>query len=584
MTARGRSQLDMQSQSVLKQIDGEVREFARSMEAVKKLETVEEKRTRGEELQESHDNLKKHRAQIMKWTQTSGKAASKEASDARNRIEQGMQTFREFQKDMAAEKANIEKIASEVTVTMVVVASEVKVGVEQLVKDESVDMQMVEEFVCKICLTHVVGCTPQMTCCSHLFCGDCLAQWFAMHAGNQSWAQRAQSKGSVPCPVCKEPLSDNVLHAVRAEGEGGSALLWQMLCDTKIMCASHHDCNPEGRCNWVGTYGTYQHHVRECTNEAGMPEASPSITENHSVDALGEPEVVDGGCAKERKLSSSSHFSRSTTADSETEGSAHSDEASSSCQNSPVLQAGESPHLEDIPEQLHGGEDLDIESEPIATHPDVCQAAHLATQDVSLTSLIGALVELKMNAMETHDDVASLPLAQTSGILLNAETHSDSYALNALDDLDEIPKSENIVAAMPLETGSTSSIAWQQQLKHQRQQWQQQQPQQSQPKQQASVTGATKTVQTGMAEQDCQWTAAQWTHWQAMQMAQWQQAQVAQASWSQNAHWQAAHWHSAEMAHMAQWHASPETDQCCFGLNASAVAWERLYSEDNADA
>merc|ERR1711933_133215 len=97
--------------------------------------------------------------------------------------------------------------------------------------------------------------------------GDCIAKWFEVHPGNQSWARRAQSGGSVPCPVCKEPLDkDRDLHDVCATAGGDGACLWQMLCGTKIRCANHAKCSPEGQCDWTGDYGSYQEHIRTCQN------------------------------------------------------------------------------------------------------------------------------------------------------------------------------------------------------------------------------------------------------------------------------------------------------------------------------
>merc|ERR1712003_213923 len=39
-----------------------------------------------------------------------------------------------------------------------------------------------------------------------------------------------------------------------------------MLCGTKVMCSNHAKCNPEGRCDWTGDYGSYQEHIRACQN------------------------------------------------------------------------------------------------------------------------------------------------------------------------------------------------------------------------------------------------------------------------------------------------------------------------------
>merc|ERR1719389_1548584 len=115
-----------------------------------------------------------------------------------------------------------------------------KVGAEQLTMHED----FADEFVCKICLVHVVGCGPKLTTCSHLFCGDCLQQWFAQHPSNQTWAQRAKTGGTVPCPVCKTPLrKDSDVYAVEKNGTGHSPVLWRMIQSLRVRCKGQ-----EGTC------------------------------------------------------------------------------------------------------------------------------------------------------------------------------------------------------------------------------------------------------------------------------------------------------------------------------------------------
>jgi len=44
-----------------------------------------------------------------------------------------------------------------------------------------------------------------------------------------------------------------------------------MLSALKVMCANHSKVNPgEGQCDWIGEYGAYQDHIRECKNEPCM--------------------------------------------------------------------------------------------------------------------------------------------------------------------------------------------------------------------------------------------------------------------------------------------------------------------------
>ncbi|CAE8609602.1 unnamed protein product, partial [Polarella glacialis] len=126
---------------------------------------------------------------------------------------------------------------------------EAKVQADQLLGDA-------EEFICKICQVHVVGCSPKLTNCSHLFCGDCLAQWFAQHPESQTWAQRARSAGPervVPCPVCKQPLNEkkDLYPVCGATSRSENLLLWRMLSSLKIVCMNSSQLRPkDGRCDW----------------------------------------------------------------------------------------------------------------------------------------------------------------------------------------------------------------------------------------------------------------------------------------------------------------------------------------------
>jgi hypothetical protein len=145
-----------------------------------------------------------------------------------------------------------------------------KVCEDQLIKDES----FIDEFVCKICLVHVVGCGPKLTKCSHLFCGDCLDHWFAQHPANQTWAQRAKSAGTAPCPVCKEALHKDEVYSVDKNGSANSAFLWSMIQSLRLRCHGQHGAEHAGRqCCWTGTYADYWEHLQgEILIEAGPSE------------------------------------------------------------------------------------------------------------------------------------------------------------------------------------------------------------------------------------------------------------------------------------------------------------------------
>jgi hypothetical protein len=87
--------------------------------------------------------------------------------------------------------------------------------------------KFVDEFVCKLCCVHVVGCGPQLTKCSHLFCGDCLQQWFESHQQTKT--------GVAPCPVCKTSLRQEAdIYPVEKGGKAISGFLWRMIQGLRI--------------------------------------------------------------------------------------------------------------------------------------------------------------------------------------------------------------------------------------------------------------------------------------------------------------------------------------------------------------
>eukprot|EP00930_Biecheleria_cincta_P095597 TRINITY_DN87548_c0_g1_i1.p1 TRINITY_DN87548_c0_g1~~TRINITY_DN87548_c0_g1_i1.p1 ORF type:complete len:408 (-),score=58.92 TRINITY_DN87548_c0_g1_i1:329-1474(-) len=138
-----------------------------------------------------------------------------------------------------------------------------------------------DEWICSICF-QVVGCTPKLTECSHLFCGDCLEEWFAAQPNTQSWAQRAKTAGRVPCPVCATPLQKSEdVHLVAKTGV--RAVLWRMLSSLKVRCSQPHGT---GYCTWAGTYRDYWDHVHGGTCGQGVGE---------NVEELGDAIVTSSG-------------------------------------------------------------------------------------------------------------------------------------------------------------------------------------------------------------------------------------------------------------------------------------------------
>lgn len=276
------------------------RAFAKCWGQAKGVVGMKDKEKHATELKKVISSLRQHKTQIRKLTaQGNVPPSSKDRlKDAQDRIERDLRRFQEFEqsfKGMAASQVfdgqeNVAPPAQDGVKNSSVsgeakkgeeakgsAPSEAKVQYDQLVLDDTEDKQVIEEFVCKICQVHVVGCGPKLSRCSHLYCGDCIAQWFDAQPRTQSWAQRAQGAGTVPCPVCKEPLKwETDLFSVCAGGRTESTFLYRMLSGLKVRCANHSRCRADGKCDWTGTYGNIQAHMRGCQNE---PLGSPGDAE-----------------------------------------------------------------------------------------------------------------------------------------------------------------------------------------------------------------------------------------------------------------------------------------------------------------
>lgn len=262
--------------------------------------------TRGknaEELRRILETLQRHHAELRRWSsnsQTQSRTGTiRKLEDAKTRIEREMKRFQDPTRLVKSEATlgrapaikqcdldNEEPVnlnSSQTNLDGEEPASEdVKVQADQLCSEQAADKEIIDEFICKICQVHVVGSAPKLARCSHLFCGDCIAKWFATHPGNQTWAQRAQAKGSVPCPVCKELLQEDTdLHLVCPGGHDGSAFLWQMLSSLRIVCINHKQCRPDGGCTWTGEYGNYQMHARVCNNSPVVEEEEEPVEVVH---------------------------------------------------------------------------------------------------------------------------------------------------------------------------------------------------------------------------------------------------------------------------------------------------------------
>lgn len=167
-----------------------------------------------------------------------------------------------------------------------------KVNKAQLLSDS-------KEFVCNICCEHVVGASPVLTRCSHLFCGDCFDRWAEVCPVQQSWAQKARKANNgertVPCPVCEESLDvpRDLDEVCKESSQSANLVLWRMLYSVKVCCKN----NPQyagkgGSCNWVGDYGNYQKHVENCSN---VPVTNAKEADNTDSTTSGSPASSETG-------------------------------------------------------------------------------------------------------------------------------------------------------------------------------------------------------------------------------------------------------------------------------------------------
>lgn len=385
--------------------------------------------------------------------------------------------------------------------------SEVKVTVDQVVGSANNDL--IEEFTCKICLVHLVGCEPQLTRCSHLFCGDCMSQWFAMNPGNKTWAQRAKSAGSVPCPVCKEPLhKDQDLNPVSRDGEGGSQMLSRMLSDTKIVCGNNAKCTANGKCDWRGDYGSYQEHIRVCKN-LPLFGPSPPAEEAPAVATLEGAAEVSHTSVESVQMSSELDTSISYVPE--------------------AVEIEESPFEDSA---LPAEEDLDGQPQEVDT----------------LAGLIGALLEFQPNddklkvAEDESEDTCSTDAA-------SEQVESGSASSDA--ESGEVLQAYNAVEFQP-PTSSISPSAKRRQAKRQAAEHAKK-AQEAKIAQAAQAQAQARQWQAAVAHQQaaqCQWHMAaqlQAAQVQAARILQWQQVK---AGYMQQAAQQTYAGQAAQVAHM----------------------------------
>jgi len=56
--------------------------------------------------------------------------------------------------------------------------------------------------------------------------------------------------------------------------------LWRFLSNVKIVCANNQRCRADGKCTWVGEYGSYQKHLQTCEN-LPLPQLTEATLQKH---------------------------------------------------------------------------------------------------------------------------------------------------------------------------------------------------------------------------------------------------------------------------------------------------------------
>jgi len=396
------------------------RAFTKCWEQAKVVASVKDKEKHATKLNKLISSLRQHKTQLRKWTAQNALPSSSadKLKGAQAKIDRDLRRYQEFETalkkqsmqapghdDTAHVQESMKPVKSEAgdgaTESEVSSSSEVKVQWDQLLRDGTEDGEMIEEFICKICQVHVVGNNPKLSKCSHLYCGDCIRQWFDVYPRSLSWAQRAQAAGSAPCPVCKEPLKEETdLFPVCAAGRTESAFLYRVLSGLKIQCSNHARCRDDGRCDWTGEYGSFQEHVRTCKN---VP--------------LGKPAVL-------QESKSSAH---NPTAQAVPSSRFTSEEGSTAAPDSDAWDTEDAPHSEEpatppaedesadssVVVEAPDAEAADQSAEP--AEPEPAEPTAAAAEPASLTDLIKALVDLKVQSYtqkDVHQALAEEPVQE----------------------------------------------------------------------------------------------------------------------------------------------------------------------------
>lgn len=251
------------------------------------------------------------------------------------------------------------------------------------------------------------------------------------------------------------------------------------------MCANHAKCNPEGRCDWTGDYGSYQEHIRACQNIPTRCDLSSTATEQVG-SVVVAPERLEG-CDELKvgiKAEAPDYVDEVNSVSSETT-------------TEPIsIDASEASEASDSDEAKDGFEELSEATTSSESAP---------VEASKLNELISELVGLKLKEHQQYCEVQDTPVV--------ADSHDDDSS------------HARFVTQVSLDEATSPSSK----------------------KSASKKSKKAKQNQEAAPSNAALRQAAQMAYWQAAQMAQWRQLQAAQVAHWQAAQVRAARLQAAQV-------------------------------------
>jgi len=255
-----------------------------------------------------------------------------------------------------------------------------------------------------------------------------------------------------------------------------------MLSKTRVMCANNPKCRSDGKCTWIGDYGSFQEHIRTCKNE---PEPSPAVLEEGAAVEVEEPMQSDPEQSPPDVLDNSSPS------------------------NTEDLQTEDAVTLID-----------EISSEPATVQQDC---------DEHLTGLIDQLLQIKRTERTDSEDLCSTHDSEASAFVETSDASSEQDGPSETPDVQTIMPMTDVPEDLPMPGNA----------KHSDRQGQGRMSPGAMKAYQAAVQQWQMNQYQAAQYKAAQWQKAQW------QMAQWQQAQAQAMQWQMAQRYQQQQAHNA---------------------------------------